>query len=123
MSGDLTGIMINTVDGPIQANENDLRAAGWVPASEVERLRAAVFDYYEATIDHAGNIQLANQDVTRKPLDAAWHRLAAVAEALSEPAAPIVCVMVPAPPPTTNGTLVPCVMATWPRKTHGRRSP
>lgn len=32
MSGDLTGIMINTVDGPIQANENDLRAAGWVPA-------------------------------------------------------------------------------------------
>jgi hypothetical protein len=35
---DLTGILINTVDGPTQATEADLRASGWLPASEVAAL-------------------------------------------------------------------------------------
>jgi hypothetical protein len=42
---DLTGILINTVDGPTQATEADLRASGWLPASQVEAALAVADEW------------------------------------------------------------------------------
>lgn len=51
---------------------------------EVDQLHKIIVEYYQKSLDHAGNIQLANQDITRLPYNNAWQALAAVAELLVE---------------------------------------
>lgn len=66
---DLVGIMVNLIDGPVQATAADLQRSGWVSASEVEALARKAFRLGIEAEAEAGGAPMFGEDTAKNRLE------------------------------------------------------